>query len=55
MRKRITDIEKKLSDHDHDRYITTPEFNKLAARIFTAGLAQANLIAKTDFHDKYQS
>ena len=30
-------------------YITTPEFNTLAARIFNARLAQANLITKTDF------
>ena len=26
---RITEIEKKLTDHDHDKYITTPEFNNL--------------------------
>ena len=23
-------IEKKITDHNHDKYITTPEFNKLA-------------------------
>ena len=23
---KISDIEKKTSDHDHDKYITTPEF-----------------------------
>ena len=26
---KISDIEKKISDHDHDKYITTPEFNRL--------------------------
>ena len=24
---KITEIEKKLTDHDHNKYITTPEFN----------------------------
>ena len=26
---KITEIEKKLTGHDHDKYITTPEFNTL--------------------------
>ena len=33
---KITGIEKKLTDHNHDKYITTPKFNKLAADIFNA-------------------
>ena len=37
-----TEIEKKLTDHDHDQYITTPDFNTLAANVFNARLAQAN-------------
>ena len=28
---KITEIKKKLTDHNHDKYITTPEFNTLAA------------------------
>ena len=36
------EIEKKLTDHGHDQYITTPEFNTLAANVFNARLAQAN-------------
>ena len=28
-----SEIEKKLTDHDHDKYITTPEFNKFTAEI----------------------
>ena len=43
---KITEIEKKLTDHNHDKYITTPEFNTLAADVFNARLAQANLVAK---------
>ena len=45
---KITEIEKKLT-HNHDKYITTPEFNTLAASVFNARLAQANLVTKTDF------
>ena len=49
------------TDHNHDKYITTQEFNKLTSENFTARLAQANLISKndianfvkkTDFDDK---
>ena len=46
---KITEIEKKLTDHNHDKYNTTPESNTLAADVFNASLAQANLATKTDF------
>ena len=46
---KITAIEKKLTNHNHDKYITTPEFNTLSADVFNARLAQANLMTKTDF------
>ena len=49
---KISEIEKKVSDHNHDKYITTPEFNILAARIFNARLAQADLVTSTDFDTK---
>ena len=52
---KITEIEKKLSDHNHDKYITTPEFNTLAADLFNARLAQINLITKTAFDAKLSS
>ena len=42
----------KLNDHNHDKYIATSEFNKLAGDVFNARLAQANLITKTDFDTK---
>ena len=48
----INKIEKKITDHDHDEYITTPEFNRLTAENFAARLAQANLVTKTDFDNK---
>ena len=52
---KITEIEKKLTDHNHDKYVTTPEFDTLAADVFNARLAQANLITETDFGDKLLS
>ena len=42
-------IQKKITDHDHYKYITTPEFNTLSAKIFNVRLAQADLVTKTDF------
>ena len=52
---KITEIENKLNNHNHDKYITTPEFNTLAADVFNARLAQANLVTKTDFDTKLSS
>ena len=52
---KITQIEKKLIEHNHDKYITTPEVNTLAASVFNARLAQVNLITKTDFDAKLSS
>ena len=52
---KITEIEKKVTDHNHDKYITTPEFNTLSASVFNIRLAQANLITKTDFDAKLPS
>ena len=49
---KVTEIENKLTNHNHDKYIDTQEFNKLAADVFNARLAQANLITKTDFDAK---
>ena len=50
-----SEIENKVSDHDHDKYITTSEFNKLSTENFKARLAQPNLITKTDFDAKLTS
>ena len=49
---KVNEIEKKITDHKHDKYITTPEFNKLTAENFAARLAQANLVTNTDFDNK---
>ena len=61
---KICEIEKKITDHDHDKYITTPEFNKFTAENFVPRLAQAKLaskndiaalVKKTDFNDKLKN
>ena len=44
----MNEIEKRNSDHNHDKYSTTPEFNKLAPENFAARLAQVNLASKSD-------
>ena len=51
----VTEIENKLNNHNHDKDIDTQEFDKLAADVFNARIAQANLIAKADFDAKLLS
>ena len=51
---KISEIEKKITYHNHDNNTTTTEFNNFAAGFFTARLAQANLVTKTDFDAKLQ-
>ena len=47
---KISEIEYEVNDHSHDKYITTPEFNIMAADLFKARLvAQTDLIRKPDF------
>ena len=42
----VNEFEKKITDQTHDKYITTPEFNKLTAENFAARLKQANIVTK---------
>ena len=50
---KIREIENKVNDRNHDKYITTPEFNTMAADFFKARLAaQTDLIRKSDFDFK---
>ena len=45
----ISQIENEITiDHDHDKSITTQEFNRLRSEIFTAKLSQAKLASKCD-------
>ena len=52
---KVTEIENKLTNNNHDKYIDTSEFHRLAADVFNARLAQANLLTKTDFDAKLES
>ena len=50
---KISEIENKVNDHNHEKYITTSEFNTLAVDVFKARLAeQTDLIRKPDFDSK---
>ena len=52
---KITEIKKTLTDQNHDKHITPPYFNALAADSFNERLAHANVITKTDFDAKLSS
>ena len=52
---KVSATEKKVTDHDHDKYVNTSEFNKLTTKNFTGRLAQANLVANTNFDTKLTS
>ena len=41
-------LKRKMTDHDHDKYMTTQEFNKLTSDYFTARLKKGNLASKND-------
>ena len=49
------EIEKKITYHSYNKYITTLEVNKPTAENFVARLAKANLITKTNFDNKLSS
>ena len=52
---KIGKIKKKLAHHNHEKYITTPEFIKFTADIFEAKLVRTNLVTKTNFDTKLTS
>ena len=52
---KIREFKTKRTDDNHDKYITTPNFNKITAEKFTATLEQANLVTKRDFDDEPSS
>ena len=39
-------LTKKITDHNHDKYITTPEFNKFMVKMFVLRLKRENLASK---------
>ena len=51
----ISETENKVNNHNHDKYITTPEFNTMAADVFKPRLAaQTDLIRKPDFDFRFK-
>ena len=53
LNRKISEVENKIPNQD--KYITTPEFNKLTARSFSARLNQANIMTKVVFDNKLTS
>ena len=43
---KISEIERKLTDHNHDKHITTREFNKFTKEVWDEKLKQATLVTK---------
>ena len=43
---KITETERKINDHNHDKYITTPEFTKFTTEIFRLRLKQENFASR---------
>ena len=52
---KITEIENKFNNHNHDKYSTTPEFNALVTDVFNARISQANLVTKINFLNSVSS
>ena len=48
---KLVKLKRKYLSLKHNKYITTPEFNKLTAENFAARLKQANLASQNDTAD----
>ena len=48
-------FKKKILGHNHDKYITTQEFNKLKSENFEAILKQADLARKNNIADLWEN
>ena len=51
MTQKLVKLKKNILDHDHAKYSTTQELNKLTAENLTARLKKANLATKADIDD----
>ena len=51
----MNETKKKIKDHNHEKYISAPEFNKSTSRNFAARLKQVNLVTKIAFDNKLKS
>ena len=51
---KISEIENKIIDHNHGKYITTQEFNRLTTENVKARLKEADLVTKTDFDTQFK-
>ena len=52
---KISATEKKLTYHNHDKYITTREFNKFATYVLDTQLPRGNFLTKANVDNKLKS
>ena len=52
---KLLTLKKTFTDHNHDKYITTPEFDRFLTEVFDEILKQGNLVTKTDLDDKLKT
>ena len=52
---KVTEIENKIDNHKHDKYVITPEINTSVADVFNARLPREKLITRTNFDAKLSS
>ena len=45
---KLIKLKKKITDHNHDKYITTPEFNMFMTEMFDLRLKQAKSASQSD-------
>ena len=45
---KINEIKKKITDHNHNKYIATPEFNKFTSEVFDSRLKRENFLSQSD-------
>ena len=50
---KISELEKKITDHKHGKYITTPEFNKITAEYFAEYIIQKISTSKFNNKDRF--
>ena len=52
---KISEIEKKVTDRNHDEYITNSEFHKFKVKVFDARLKQSDLVTNADLNNQLKS
>ena len=52
---KISEIEKKVTDRNHDEYITNSEFHNFKVKVFDARLKQSDLVTNAYLNNQLKS